>query len=332
MSDKPIRYRDSPLGVLQRRILIMSKVLITESVHAKGPELLKKAGHKVVMVNRDMDQIQKEIVDADAVFVRILELPGSLLSTAKNLKIISKHGVGYDNIDMEYCKEHGIAVTIAPGANSLSVAEHAFALMMTLAKNIIPVSKAYKEIGFAAKNSKEGMEITGKTVGVIGIGRIGSHFAKMCHGFGTEVIAYDPYVTEAPEGVTLVDNLETLLKQADIISLHANLTDETRKMINAERLAAMKPGVILINCARGPIVDEPALIEALKSGRIAAAGLDVTDPEPISPDNELLKMPNVIVTPHYAPTTLEAAIRVSTVAAQNIVSYLAGEEPVGRLI
>ncbi len=309
----------------------MAKILITETVHESGPALLRAAGHEVIMVNRDMDVIRKEITDSDAVFTRILELPPSLLDTAKQLKIISKHGVGYDNIPMDYCREKGIAVTIAPGANSLSVAEHAFSLMLALSKNIIPVSSAYKTIGFAAKNSAPGIEVTGKTLGIIGLGRIGTLFSRMCRGFDLKVLAYDPYVHTAPDNVTLTDDLESMLREVDFLSLHANLTDETRKMINAERLAMMKPTAVLINCARGPIVDEPALIKALESGRLAAAGLDVTDPEPVEPDSPLLRLQNVIVTPHYAPTTLEAAIRVSTTAAQNIIDYLNGTDPEGRI-
>ena len=157
----------------------MGKILITESVHAVGPDILSKAGHQAVYADRDMDVIRREIVDADAVFVRIIELPQSLLETGKNLKIVSKHGVGVDNIDLEYCKKAGIAVTITPDANGLSVAEHAFALMMSLSKKIIPVSKAYKEIGFAAKNTSPCMEISGKTVGVVGFGK-SAHALPKC--------------------------------------------------------------------------------------------------------------------------------------------------------
>lgn len=312
----------------------MAKVLITEKVHPVGPALLAAAGHQVVQVeNRDMVQVRREIVDADAVIVRIIELPGALLQTAKQLKIVSKHGVGLDNIDLDYCKEAGISVTVTPNANSLSVAEHAFTLMLTLAKNIIPVSNAYREIGFSAKNSKEGVEATGKTVGIIGLGCIGSHFARMVHGaFGAKVLAYDPYVTEAPEWVELVDSPERVFQEADFLSLHANLTDETRRMVNRERLGLMKPTALLINCARGPMIDEAALIEALQSGQIAGAGLDVTDPEPVSPQSPLFSLPNVIVTPHYAPTTIEAATRVSQIAAENVIAVLGGKEPVGRMV
>lgn len=310
----------------------MAKILITEAVHENGPKMLQEAGHEVIAVNRDMAVIEKEIRDADAVLTRILDLPVSLLETAKNLKIISKHGVGYDNIPIEYCREKGICVTITPGANGLSVAEHAFTLMLTLSKNIVPVAQGYREKGFIAKTYAPGTEVTGKTVGIIGLGKIGTIFSGLCRGFGLNVLAYDPYVHEAPDNVTLTDDLEGMLGKVDYLTLHPILTDETRKMINKERLACMKPSAILINTARGPIVDEAALIEALENGKIAAAGLDVTDPEPVSPDSPLFKMPNVIVTPHFAATTREAAIRVSTVAAQNILSFYKGEPIEGRIV
>lgn len=311
----------------------MGKVLVTESVHSVGPDLLKAAGHEVVFADRDMDIVCREIVDADAVFTRILELPGSLLGLGKKLKIVSKHGVGYDNIDLDYCKKNGVIVTIAPNANSLSVAEHAFTLMLTLAKNIIPVSNRYREIGFSAKNFTPGIELTGKTLGLIGKGHIGSLMLKMCQkGLDMKVLVYDPYVDDMPEGVEKVNDLDELLRRSDVVTLHCLLNDETRKMIDKDRLAQMKPTALLINCARGPIIDEPALIEALENGKLAGAGLDVTDPEPVDPDSPLFKMENVIVTPHYAPTTLESAIRVSKLAAENIRAVLAGEEPVGRIV
>lgn len=311
----------------------MAKILVTETVHPVGPELLEAAGHQVVYADRDMDTIRREIVDADAVFVRILDLPGELLSAGKRLKIVSKHGVGYDNIDLDYCKQAGIPVTTAPNANSLSVAEHAFALMMALAKNIVPVSKAYRETGFSAKNYAPGTELTGKVLGLIGAGRIGGLFARMCRqGFGMEVLAFDPYAKGVPEGVTLMEDLDEVVRRADVLSLHCALTEETRKLIDARRLALMKPTAILINCARGPMVDEEALIGALERGELAAAGLDVTDPEPLAPDSPLFRMDNVIVTPHYAPATLEASIRVSKIGCENILAVLSGQEPAGRIV
>jgi len=157
----------------------------------------------------------------------------------------------------------------------------------------------------------------------------GKHILHMCRdGLDMHVIVYDPYISEVPEGVEKVDDLSELLRRADVVTLHCLLTDETRKLIDRERLALMKPTALLINCARGPIVDEAALIEALENGRLAGAGLDVTDPEPVAPDSPLFKLPNVIVTPHYAPTTVESATRVSKIAAENINAVLAGKEPV----
>ena len=314
----------------------MAKILITESVHPIGPELLTAAGHTVVYADRDMDIIRREIVDADAVLVRQRHSLRQLFRceiAGKRAHAEACPRQGYDNIALDYCKSHGITVTITPNANSLSVAEHAFTLMLTLAKNIIPVSNEYREIGFAAKNHAPGIEMTGKTLGLIGMGRIGKHVLHMCKdGLDMHVIVYDPYISEVPEGVERVDDLSELLRRADVVTLHCLLTDETRKLIDRERLALMKPTALLINCARGPIVDEAALIEALENGRLAGAGLDVTDPEPVAPDSPLFKLPNVIVTPHYAPTTVESATRVSKIAAENINAVLAGQEPVGRIV
>lgn len=312
----------------------MAKILVTEAVDPAGPDLLKAAGHDVVFADTDMDVIRREIVDADALFTRIIDLPEDLIASGKKLKVVSKHGVGYDNIPVELCKKLGIPVTLALNANSQSVAEHAFALMMTLAKYIIPVSNTYRAEGFKqAKKHVPGMEVTGKTVTVVGLGNIGKRFAKMCAGgFGMKVLAYDPYVTEAPEGVTLVEDLDEAIRQADVVSLHCLLTPETRHLMNRERLALMKPTALLINCARGPVVDEAALIEALENDWIAGAGADVTDPEPAAPDSKLFTLPNMIVTPHYAPTTREAASAVSLIACQNILDIFAGKDPEGRLV
>ena len=309
----------------------MAKILFTENVHPVGPELLKAAGHEVIMADRSMEVVEREIPDTDAIVTRILELSPELLARGRKLKHVSKHGVGVDNIPVDYCKAHGIAVTIAPGANSQSVAEHALAMMLALAKNLKAVSDAYGRIGFAAKNSAPGMEIEGKTVGVVGCGRIGSRMARMCLGLGMKVLVYDPYVDGVPAGAEKTADLDGLFAQADVITLHCLLNDETRALVSARKLALMKPTAILINCARGPIVDEPALIAALQRGQIAGAGLDVTAHEPCEPDSPLFQMENVILTPHYAPTTRESSYKVSQIAAQNVLDILAGKGPEGLL-
>lgn len=309
----------------------MTKILITENIDPVGPELLRKHGAEVIMADRDPSAIAKEIIDADAIIVRIIDLTPELLGTAKKLKMVSKHGVGYDNIPVSWCKDHGIAVTIAPGANSQSVAEHTIALMMSLAKNITIVTKKYREEGFSAKNSSPGMEILDKTMGIIGVGHIGSRVAKMAFGLGMKVVAYDPYVKSVPEGVELLEDKDEVIKRADVLTLHPVLNEETRHMIGARELGLMKPTSYFINCGRGPLVDEEALIDALKNHKIAGAGLDVTQEEPCRPDNPLFTMSNVLLTPHYAPTTVDCAKRVSTVCCQNALDVLAGKKPEGLL-
>lgn len=312
----------------------MAKVLISEKVNPIGTEILQAAGHKVVqMPSIEVSDLEQYIQDAEALFVRILPVTRKMMESAPNLKIISKHGVGVDNIDLEAAKDLGITVTTAPGANSLSVAEHAFSLMMSLAKNIVPVSKAYREIGFAAKNYREGVEVSSKTIGIIGCGKIGSKMAMMCrNGFGMKVLIYDPYITDVPDGCQLVSDRNRVLEEADFVSLHCYLSEETHHSIGSKEFSLMKDTAILINCARGPVVDEAELIRALQEGEIAGAGLDVTQEEPLNPENLLFTMENVIVTPHYAPATKEASSRVAEIAAKNIVNFFAGEMVVGKIV
>ena len=309
----------------------MAKILITEVVHEVAAELLRAAGHEVILADRNMDIIEKEIKDSDALLVRIIDLTPELLSTAKNLKVVSKHGVGYDNIPVDWCTAHNIAVTITPTANSQSVAEHALAMAFALSKNLPHVSAEYRRIGFAAKNCPPGMELLDKTMGIIGCGRIGSRMAKMTVGLGMKTLVYDPYVDEVPSGAVKVTDKEQIFRESDIVTLHPALTDETRGFVGSKELHMMKPTAFLINCGRGPMVDEDALIEALKNNVIAGAGLDVTKHEPCEPDSPLFTMENVILTPHYAPTTREASYKVARIAAENIMDILAGKKPEGIL-
>lgn len=311
----------------------MAKILITEQIHPIGPGLLEAAGHHIVQANGDLETVRREIVDADAVLVRIMPLSAETLALGKKLRIVSKHGVGVDGIDLEYCRAAGIPVTTAPNANSRSVAEHAVALLMTLAKNIIPVTKGYKEEGFWVKDKSSGMELAGKTLGLIGIGRIGTLFARICRsGLDMRVLAYDPHVEQVPEGIILVSDMQEVIRQADVLSIFCPLTPDTYHIMNEENIGMMKKSALFINCARGGLVDEAALIKALQNGDIAGAGLDVTDPEPVAADSPLFQMENVIVTPHYAPYTKEASLRVSKMAGENIVAVLNGKEPVGRIV
>ena len=312
----------------------MAKIVVTDKVNPIGPELLKGAGHEIVYLNsRSSEELAEKIKDCDGVLSRGLRITADMIKSAANLKIISKHGVGYDNIDIEAAKSQGVIVTITPGANSLAVAEHAFTLLMASAKHAFMVAQKYKTIGFEAKNSTEGVEITGKTLGVIGCGKIGSLVAKMAFGgFNMRVLVYDPYIEKTPEGTIRVDSLEGLLSQSDFVTLHTPLTSETRQIINANALKMMKPTAFLINSARGEVVDEAALISALKDGIIAGAGLDVVYPEPPAADHPLFFMENVILTPHFAPCTKETAANVSRISCENLIAYFSGKEPIGRII
>ena len=312
----------------------MARILVSEKVHPCGPALLEQAGHEVIYLQqREQSELEEKLKTVDGLFVRVMDITPEMMRQSPNLKIVSKHGVGVDNIALDAAKELGIAVTITPGANSQAVAEHAFALLMALAKNLAPVADAYRKIGFEAKNYQEGAELDGKTLGIIGCGRIGGRVAKMgWGGFDMKVLVYDPYLDAVPQGCQKVNSLMELAAQADMITLHAPLTPETHHMIDKAVLDAMKPSAYLINCARGPMIDEPALIQALQDGSIAGAGLDVTEAEPAEPGNPLFKMANVILTPHYAPATLDTAIKVSTIGCQNLVDFFAGKEPAGRLV
>lgn len=313
----------------------MAKIIVTEQIDPVGIALLRAAGHEVeeLGLKGGVEIPAGQVADADALLVRIAEVTGELIAACPKLKVISKHGVGVDNIDLDAAKAHGVAVTITPGANSTSVAEHAFALLIALAKNLPTVCGKYREIGFAAKNCAPGIEISGKTLGIIGCGRIGSRIAQMAHGgFGMRVLAYDPYITEAPEGVELVDERDRVFAESDFVTLHPVLNKETSGSVGAREFALMKRGAIFINCGRGPLVDEAALIAALQSGQLGGAGLDVTAQEPCPPSSPLFAMPNVLLTPHYAPTTTEAAVAVSRMAAQNVIDILNDMPVEGRLI
>ncbi len=311
----------------------MAKIVVTEALNPQGVQVLRAAGHEVIE-GWKLDEAArlKAMEEADGWLVRIMPVGEELLARCPKLKIMSKHGVGVDNFDLDAARARGITVTTTPGANSQSVAEHAVALMMSLAKNIIPISRGYREKGFAVKTSMEGMEIKGKTLGIIGCGAIGSRVAHMAAGgLDMHVLVFDPYISEVPAGCERCEDLTKLLAQSDVVTLHCWLSDETRHLIDADALSAMKPGALLINCARGPIVEEAALTAALKEGRLGGAGLDVTEEEPLPADHPFFTMPNVIVTPHYAPTTKEAAVGVAVMAAENLNRFFAGEAVIGKV-
>jgi D-3-phosphoglycerate dehydrogenase len=248
-----------------------------------------------------------ELGDAEILIVRSkTSVNAELLSRAPRLKVVARGGVGLDNVDAEACKKRGIAVFNTPDASTVAVAEFAAAMIFSLLRHV-PRADACMKAGKWEKNAIVGRELYGKTVGIVGFGRIGSSVAERLRPFGCKIITYSLEFLKAP-GETEVVALEELFGRADIITLHVPLTPETRKMINAERLALMKPGALLVNTARGELVDEEALFIALKEKKIAGAALDVYPSEPYS--GKLCGLENVVLTPHIAGSTAEAQARI----------------------
>ncbi len=298
------------------------KVIVADKISERGVELLRSAGWNIVVTTKDT--LNAEIADADALIVRsATKVTPDLLEKARHLRVVGRAGVGVDNIDLEEATRRGVLVMSTPGGNAVSVAEHTFALLLALAKQVPRLDKAIHE-GRWEKSSAAGTEVRGKTLGLIGLGRIGSEVAVRAEAFDMRVLGYDPYISEAAAREVQVElvPLERLLAESDFVSLHTALSPATQNLINAKTLAQMKTGARLVNAARGELIDEAALAEALKSGKLAGAALDVFVEEP--PKNSpLTALPNVIATPHVAGSTTEAQEEVGTQVAVQVRDYLA---------
>jgi D-3-phosphoglycerate dehydrogenase len=256
---------------------------------------------------------------------------GSLMDRAPKLRVISRTGIGYDNVSIPQATKRGIAVCNAPDAPSVSTAEHAITLLLAVAKRI---KKAERSLLRGEKvdyfSLHDGIEVRGLHLGLIGLGRIGSYVGKVATALGMSVAAYDPYLSSqrpADSAIRLVSSLEALLASADVVSIHVPLTAETRHLINAERLSKMKRGAILINTARGGIVDEQALLNELEAGRLAGAGLDVFESEPPAPDHPLLRRDDVVCSPHIGGATTASKERLWKTAIAQALQVLRGEKP-----
>lgn len=251
-------------------------------------------------------------------------LNAAVLGAAKGLKIIAKHGAGVDSVDIAAATRHGIAVMVAGGANADAVAEHTLSLMLALTREL-PRFDREARAGEWRNLHQYVRDFRTRTVGIVGYGQIGERAARLAQACGATVVIHTRSKVEPPAGMIVEPDLDRFLESVDIVSLHCPLTDKTRGLIGAAQFARMKPGAILINTARGPVVDENALIDALRSGRLAGAGLDTFAVEPPDPDNPLFKLQNVIVTPHIAAVTTDAMVRMGTIAASNIICWLRGE-------
>lgn len=298
------------------------RVLITDPIDEEGIALIKKVGEVDYLPNIPRSDLIEKIKDYDILVVRSgTNVDEEVINSGTRLKMIARVGVGVDNVDVDAATRRGIVVINSPDASSISVAEHSFGLMLALARKIVQSNISLKE-GKWDRKKFMGTELHGKTLGIIGLGRIGSQVAIRAKAFGMKVIAYDPYISEAAikeMDVKLVD-LETLLKTSDVISIHVPLTNSTRDMIDEKELKMMKNTALLINCARGGIVNEKALYKALKEGWIAGAALDVFSTEPPR-DNPLLTLENLISTPHLGASTEEAQKSAAVEIGNEIINF-----------
>lgn len=303
-------------------------VVAIGAIDGAGIEVLTRHGLAVQQVHgARAERLPALIAEADAVIIRTATLAAPAIAAARRLKVVARYGVGYDNIDVPALTARGIPLTTVGDANAVPVAEHALALLLALAKRIPDLDRATRAGGWSVRNAASTWELGGKTILLVGLGRVGRAMARRCIAFDMRVIAVDPAVPApfmAELGVERRDRLEDALPEADVVSLHLPLGPDTRGLIGAEALARMRPGAVLVNTARGGIVDEAALRDALARNRLAAAALDVFAVEPPPPDHPLLADPRVILAPHHAGLTRECARRMSLACADNILAALCG--------
>ncbi len=303
------------------------KVLIADSISTRGIEELSRDGALAISVQTKLGETKliDVIPEFSALVVRSeTKVTAKVLSAGTQLRVIGRAGVGVDNVDVETATRRGVIVLNAPGGNTVSTAEHAFSLLLCVARKIPQADASVRGQNWDRKNF-EGVELYDKTLGVIGMGRIGSELARRAIAFGMRVVAYDPYLSATRARslqVELLDEVDDLIPLCDFISLHTPLTNETRHILDAARLQKTKPGVRIINCARGGLIDEAALVKALQDRQVAAAALDVFEAEPLPNDSPLRSAPNLVLTPHLGASTAEAQESVGIEIAQSIRAAL----------
>ena len=306
----------------------MYTVVCVGAFHAKGMELLQSRPDLVtahVLEDLRPEAVAAGVAGADAIIVRTSPLPRQTLALAPALRVVSRHGVGTDNIDVAYLSSRKIPMTIAVDSNLTSVAEHTMMMILALAKDALRCDLHTRQGNFHYRDKRTACDIDGKTALIMGFGRIGQRVAALCRAFGMRVLACDPYVKSSPvEGVTMVDDFRAHLGETSVLCLHLPSTPETMGLVGRAELAMLPQGALVINCARGGIVNEDDLCDALESGHLGGAGLDVFVEEPPAASHRLFGFGNVIVSPHNAALSEECAIRMATQAVQNVLDCLEG--------
>lgn len=308
------------------------KIFVTAAkLHADGVKLIEAAQREIIYLGSaaTTDGVDRIMAaeDIEAVISRTAELSEKAIMACPNLKVISKHGVGVSNINVAAATKRGIPVYVTPGANAQSVAEMAIGLLFSAARKIAWMDHELHAGRWA--RVQDGVELHGKTIGLVGFGQIGQKLAGICLAVGMHVVAFDPAFGSASPmaGVRMLASLEELLPLSDVLSLHIPLTSRTRGLIGQTQLSLLRDGAILINTARGEIVDEPALIERLRAGKLFAAGLDTMAVEPLPADSPLLSLANVVLTPHVGGSTPAALAGMASGAARNVLGFLGGNPP-----
>lgn len=319
----------------------MNKVLLVESIRPSGLKILHDAGLEVmVSPSTDTETLVQQVQNGVfAIIVRASKLDGRVIEAGKDLKLVVRHGAGYNNIDVEAATRRNIPVVNVPDANTYGVAEYVTGMIIALSRKFFEGDAALRSgklcqsgvslVGLTSKYKLGGNEVPGKRLGIIGLGRIGMQLAEMVHTIlDMEIIAYDPFRKEVPSWIRMVSDSNEVYREADFVSLNALVTKETENMVSTAQLALMKPTAYLINASRGELVDEPALIDALKQGKIAGAAIDVFKEEPPQLTNPLLSAPNLIITPHVAGVADEAIEKIATGAARAVADFAQGKKPV----
>ena len=303
------------------------KYVMTEAVAPEGMALLDQSEKVYVAHDANPANYTEEMKDADALIVRAAPakiVNKAVMEAAPQLKVIGRTGVGYDSVDVDAATELGIPVVITPGANNRAVAEHSLTLMLALSKNLVEAQVEASKGNWAIRDAHKQFELYGKKAGIIGLGRIGQATAKLLNALDMEVIAYDAHESEAGKKLAEYVSLDELFARSDVIFLHCPLFPATEGIINKENIAKMKDGVILINNSRGQLVVEQDLADALNSGKVYAAGLDVVSTEPIKGDNPLLTAKNCIITPHISWAAQASRQRIMDITVDNIKAFLEG--------
>lgn len=306
------------------------KILVTDDLSPQAIELLETAPDLVydIVFRPSQEQLRQIIADYDGVIIRSsVKIDQDIIDNATNLKVVGRGGVGLDNVDISAASLRGVVVLNTPGANTIATAEHTMAMLLTVCRHIPQADHSLRSREWSRKKFL-GVQLYRKTLGIVGLGRIGGQVARRAQSFGMTVIAYDPFISDeiARELKVKLVEFDELLTQSDFITLNVASTPETKNMINHETIARMKPGIRLVNCARGVLVDEVALVEALQSGQIAGAALDVFSQEPLVENSPLRDLPNVVLTPHIAASTVEAQDDVGMQVVSRVLSALRGDD------